>query len=148
MGECSLFFDFGRRPSPIATGIANETTPFRQSKFANIVYAAELSRRYPQLLAVSVHPGVVETELVTKLGTVRKAFVHGSQWVQGVQLLTPEQGCFSQVWTATAKRSDMVNGAFYTPIGVLSNKSLNKDATNPEIARKLWDWTDEVLAGF
>lgn len=120
----------------------------RQSKFANIVYAAELARRYPQLLAVSVHPGVVETELVTKLPWIKKHFVYGANYVQGISMLTPEQGCLNQIWAATATRSKVVNGGFYTPIGVLRNDMLDHDAKDPEIAKKLWEWTNEVVAGF
>lgn len=123
-------------------------SPGRQSKFANIVYAAELARRYPQLLAVSVHPGVVETELVTKLPWIKKHFVYGSNYVQGISMLTPEQGCLNQIWAATARETEVVNGGFYTPIGVLRNDMLDHDAKDPEIAKKLWDWTNEVVAGF
>lgn len=112
------------------------------------MYAAELARRYPQILAVSVHPGVVETELVTKLPWAKRSFVYSANWVQGIRLMTPEQGCFSQTWAATAKRSEMVNGGFYVPVGVLSNDALDKDATDPDIAKKLWEWTNEVVAGF
>ncbi|KAB5532527.1 hypothetical protein GE09DRAFT_1251234 [Coniochaeta sp. 2T2.1] len=121
---------------------------YGQSKFANIVYAAELARRYPQLLAVSVHPGVVQTDLVNTLTWPRKYFTYGANWVQGITLMKPEQGCRSQIWVATAKRSEMVNGGFYTPVGVLRNDMLDEDAKNPEVAKKLWEWTNEVVAGF
>lgn len=63
-------------------------------------------------------------------------------------MLTPEQGCLNQIWAATAKRSEVVNGAFYTPVGVLRNDMLDNDAKDPEIAKKLWDWTNDVLVGF
>jgi NAD(P)-dependent dehydrogenase (short-subunit alcohol dehydrogenase family) len=41
---------------------------YGQSKLANILYAAELARRLPQITSVSVHPGVMMTGLVTGLG--------------------------------------------------------------------------------
>ena len=78
---------------------------------------------------------------------IRKAFTYGANWVQGVMLMGTEQGRLSQLWVATAKRSDMVNGAFYMPVGVLRNDMLDADAKDPEVARKLWDWTNEVIAG-
>ncbi|KAI9788272.1 MAG: hypothetical protein M1816_007038 [Peltula sp. TS41687] len=36
---------------------------YGQSKLANVVYAAELTRRYLELTSVAVHPGVIWTEL-------------------------------------------------------------------------------------
>jgi len=131
----------------VVCGPANVVPSYRQSKFANIVYAAELARRYPQILSVSVHPGVVGTDLVHSLTWSRKAFVRGTNWVQGISMMTPEQGRLNQIWAATAKRSEIVNGGFYTPVGVLRNDMLDDDAKSPEIARKLWDWTNEVVAG-
>ena len=112
------------------------------------MYAAELARRYPQILAVSVHPGAVDTDLIGNLSWIRKKFVHVSTWATGTPMLTVEQGCFNQTWAATAKRSEIVNGALYVPVGVLSNETLDKDAKNPAIAKKLWEWTDQVLAEF
>jgi len=38
---------------------------YGQSKLANIVYAAELARRYPSIISISVHPG--SSYLLTKL---------------------------------------------------------------------------------
>lgn len=35
---------------------------YGQSKLANILTAAELAKRYPQITAVSVHPGIVDTQ--------------------------------------------------------------------------------------
>lgn len=36
---------------------------YAQSKLANILFARELARRYPKILAVSVHPGAVNSTL-------------------------------------------------------------------------------------
>ncbi|KAK7757521.1 hypothetical protein SLS62_000536 [Diatrype stigma] len=55
----------------------------------------------------------------------------------------------SDIWVAAAaKRDELVNGAFYMPVGVESNSMLDKTAKDDELARKLWEWTDEVLAKF
>ena len=43
---------------------------YGQSKLANIVYAAEIARRYPTITCLSVHPGVVATDLVSNLGLI------------------------------------------------------------------------------
>lgn len=121
---------------------------YGQSKLANIITAREVARRYPKIMAVSVHRGVVETELVTKLMPVRKGLVYAKNWVQGVSLMKPEQGCLSQIWVATAEGAGIVNGGFYTPVGVLSGRMLDEDARDLGLAGRLWDWTEEVWTRF
>lgn len=99
-------------------------------------------------MAVSVHPGVVKTDLVNTLSFADTAFLHIANWILGVSILTPEEGVLNQLWTATgANRNHLVNGAYYKPVGVLGNSDVDKDksAKNEEIANKLWSWTSEVL---
>ena len=118
-----------------------------QSKLANIVYAAELARRHPDLLSVSVHPGVVETGLVTELTGWKKAAVYIPNWLMRNDIVPPEKGCHNQLWCAVgAGRDEIVNGGLYYPVGVLKNDKLDKTARSPELAGELWDWTEEVLA--
>ncbi|KAI0809630.1 putative short-chain dehydrogenase [Xylaria sp. FL0064] len=122
-------------------------TRYGQSKLANIVYAAEVARRCPQIMAISVHPGVVKTDLVNSLSLPEKAIVYGANFVKGVELMEEEQGCLSQLWVAAgARRDELVNGAYYQPVGVMSNSTLDKIATSEEFANKLWTWTDDALA--
>lgn len=113
------------------------------------MYAREIARRYPSITAVSVHPGVVKTDLVNTLSTARRAFVYFSQLVQGIGLLEESQGRLCQLWAAAgATKQDLVNGAYYRPVGVMSNGDLNKTAQDPKLAEKLWDWSQEVLSEF
>ncbi|KAF3765718.1 oxidoreductase [Cryphonectria parasitica EP155] len=122
---------------------------YGQSKLANVVYAAEFARRNPSILAVSVHPGVVVTDLVNDLNRVKKTFVYATSWVQGINLLQPEQGALNQLWAAAgATRSEVVNGAFYMPVGVESNSMLDNVATSQDFAKRLWQWTEEALADY
>ncbi|KAI0907347.1 putative short-chain dehydrogenase [Ustulina deusta] len=122
-------------------------TRYGQSKLANVVYAAELARRYPQIMAISVHPGVVKTDLLNSLSLSEKALVYGGNFLMGVKLMEEEQGCLSQLWVAAGARKDqLVNGGFYRPVGVFSNSELDKIATSEEFANRLWTWTDDALA--
>jgi NAD(P)-dependent dehydrogenase (short-subunit alcohol dehydrogenase family) len=121
---------------------------FSQSKLANIVYTAELARRYPQILSVSVHPGVVTTDLLNSLSTSRKAIYKGFNWLQGISFIPPEKGRLNQLWAAAGvASSQLVNGAFYMPVGVFSNGELDTMAKSEEFATELWRWSNEVLDG-
>ncbi|KAF2468705.1 NAD(P)-binding protein [Lindgomyces ingoldianus] len=119
---------------------------YAQSKLANILYASELSRRYPNLTSVSVHPGVVATELVTKQTFLNRVMIYVPNWLMGVRILEPEKGAYSQVWCAVGARKEEVrNGAFYMPIGAESTGRLDGVARNKELAGRLWEWTEKVL---
>lgn len=99
------------------------------------------------MTAVSVHPGVVATDLVRNLNSVKKAFVYTTVWATGEKIIPPEEGAHNQLWSAAgAQKSEIVNGAFYMPIGVESNHSLDSVAKDPELAQKLWKWTEDALA--
>ncbi|KAI0181588.1 oxidoreductase [Hypoxylon sp. FL1284] len=120
---------------------------YGQSKLANILYAAEIARRCPRITAVSVHPGVVATGLVNDLPLMRRAFVYGANWLVGGDVVEPKKGRLSQLWAAAgAKKEEIINGAYYMPVGVLSNKKLDKYAKSEELAGELWLYTDKVLA--
>ncbi|KAI1471273.1 oxidoreductase [Daldinia caldariorum] len=117
----------------------------RQNKIANVIYAAEIGRRYPKIKAVSIHPGVVTTDLVNNLPPMRKAFVYGTSWLLGNGVVDESKGRLNQLWAAAgAKRDELVSGAYYTPVGVRGK--LDEIAKSEELGRELWSWTDEVLA--
>jgi len=50
---------------------------YGQSKLANILYAAELARRYGEkgITAVSIHPGTFNTGLISSLGLANRAMI-------------------------------------------------------------------------
>jgi NAD(P)-dependent dehydrogenase (short-subunit alcohol dehydrogenase family) len=50
---------------------------YGQSKLANILYAAEMARRYGDkgITAVSIHPGTFNTGLITSLGLANRAMI-------------------------------------------------------------------------
>ncbi|KAI1136803.1 oxidoreductase [Hypoxylon sp. FL0543] len=120
---------------------------YGQSKLANVLYAAEFAHRYPSIKSVSVHPGVVATDLVNTLPPMRRAFVYVANWLMGVSVVDEKKGRLSQLWVAAgAKRDELVNGAYYMPVGVLSNDKLDNVAKSEELARKLWTYTEDVLS--
>lgn len=120
---------------------------YGQSKLANVLYAAEFARRYPSIKAVSVHPGVVATDLINTLPPTKKAFVYVINRIMGISVVDEKKGRLSQLWVAAgAKRDELVNGAYYMPVGVLSNDKLDKVAKSEELAGKLWSYTEDVLS--
>ncbi|KAJ5608048.1 hypothetical protein N7537_004667 [Penicillium hordei] len=118
---------------------------YGQSKLANLIYARELAKRFPAITSVSVHPGVVETGLVSNLGIKEKILVYVITWWI---ILQPHEGAFSQIWAATVDKAEIRNGGYYEPVGKLMDRKLDARARDGALAERLWDWTEEALKGF
>lgn len=112
-----------------------------QSKLANLLYAQEVAKRYPQLRTVSLDPGAVLTDLFRR--------EPGDEQVKMVQtVLAPqhggpvEDGVKNQLWAATA-REGVESGKFYEPVG---RGGLEEGpALDGELAARLWEWTEKEL---
>ncbi|KAK3378091.1 oxidoreductase [Podospora didyma] len=140
-----VVFDKLRTPQE---GLFGSWTRYGQSKLANIVYARELARRFPDILSVAVFPGVVETGLVTELPSLKRKFTVWSSRLMGFSMLSADKGCYSQVWAATASRSEVQSGSYYMPVGVVGDDKLDKTARDAKLAEELYSWTDKVLAEY
>ena len=121
-------------------GVGGDWRRYGQSKLANILYATELARRYPNITSVSIHPGVVATGLVGNLSFMNKALVYVTN-IGKVQVAT--DGASNQLWAATGKKEDIANGAYYEPVGTLGY--LSKNAKSEKLAGELWEWTQKEL---
>ncbi|KAE8153825.1 hypothetical protein BDV25DRAFT_148857 [Aspergillus avenaceus] len=124
----------------------NTNTRYGASKAANILFAAELARRYPSITSVSVHPGIILTDLYQ---SVRERSVFGALGSKTLSYLgTPvPQGAYGQLWAAAgAKRQDLVNGSYYIPVG--HRKPYNPYANDKDMGRRLWEWTESELRRF
>lgn len=118
------------------------------SKAANILCAAELARRYPLITAVSVHPGIIFTDLYTPSPASEHPTI-AALISKCVRIFgTPVRaGAYNQLWAAAgAQKQDLVNGAYYVPVGNL--KAHNKYTKSEEQGRRLWDWTEAELRKF
>lgn len=122
---------------------------YGQSKVANILFASELARRYPQITSVSLHPGVVKTPMVKGLEGFNGWFNSIMLWLAGIKMMEPHEGAYNQLWCAAgAKKEELTNGGFYRPVGLNSTKDLKGEGANTELAIELWEWTENVLAKF
>lgn len=129
-------------------GILGPWSRYAQSKLANIVYAAELARRYPRITTVSVHPGVAATGLVSNLSFFKRFLVYLTNL--GQVMASAQEIVGNQLWaaTVTGKKDNekIVNGGYYEPVAVLGK--LDECSSSEELAGKLWDWTQKELDGY
>lgn len=117
-------------------------TRYGHSKLANLMYARELAERYPSITSVAVHPGIIKTDLFgphQQSSTIMKYGVT----IFGSFMKTVETGARNQLWAATTEKDNLVNGAYYTPVGCRSNGGGH--AQDRKLSKGLWDWTEKEL---
>ena len=117
-------------------------TRYGQSKLANILLTTQLAKRYPHILSVAIHPGIVSTNIAHS--------VMQSKWYLALinKLMDPflkrsTEGVKNQLWAATARKELIQNGKYYVPVGSLGGYSAL--AKNEKLSDELWDWTVKEL---
>lgn len=120
-------------------------------KLANILFTSELHRRFgadgtigegptPGITTAAFHPGVVATNFAADSTS---PFRHAYKTILNRFLLTPEQGADTLVWLATSKPGeDWFSGAYYAKRAL---SKANKQAYDAELARDLWDRSEEMV---
>jgi NAD(P)-dependent dehydrogenase (short-subunit alcohol dehydrogenase family) len=119
-------------------------TRYGASKAANILFAAELARRYPTFKSVSLHPGMIKTDLYLPNQDINSLFKYVFALFSPFVLRGVPEGAQNQLWAAAvAKREELIDGAYYTPVG--KSHVGNKFANDQEGGKRLWDWTEAEL---
>jgi NAD(P)-dependent dehydrogenase (short-subunit alcohol dehydrogenase family) len=117
---------------------------YGQSKLANLLYPAELARRYPSITSVAVHPGFIKTELHSNESFLDRQIVNA---VSGGKWISVEEGPYTQTWAATTPKNNLVSGAYYEPIGVKTAPTTSQ-GRDMELAKRLFEWTEKELAAY
>ncbi|KAK1985665.1 short chain dehydrogenase [Colletotrichum cereale] len=112
------------------------------SKVANVHYAAALAERTSDVKVVSVHPGVVGTNLGEPLMSSINVVFRTLLWV-GVKILavSAQKGALNQLWASF--HPDVKTGAFYHPVGIPGKGT--KLSQDREKREQLWKWTEDEL---
>jgi NAD(P)-dependent dehydrogenase (short-subunit alcohol dehydrogenase family) len=110
---------------------------------ANLLFSKELARRLKGTgkTANAIHPGVIKTNLGRHMNPVARTLFGA---VEPLFLKSPEQGAATQVYSAVHPSVAEVSGAYFADCNVKAPRS---DAENPELARRLWEKSEEIVAG-
>ncbi|MBK7409419.1 MAG: SDR family oxidoreductase [Saprospirales bacterium] len=113
---------------------------YAQSKLANVLFASELARRYPDIRSYSLHPGVVGSNIVRpdKLGwlftigwTLFKPFT-----------FSPKRGAKTSLFLATATPAPEPNGQYFDEHQHPMKPS--RLARDTQVARELWETSERL----
>jgi NAD(P)-dependent dehydrogenase (short-subunit alcohol dehydrogenase family) len=106
------------------------------AKAANILFASEAARRWPDVLSVSFHPGVVRSNFGAD--TVARFFYR----LAAPFLVSPEKAGDLLVWLADAPAAELVDGGYY--VGHKVQKPAG-EAADPAIAAALWETSTKAI---
>lgn len=110
------------------------------SKVANIHHAHALSCRYPEIRSISLHPGVVNTNLKNGMGA-SYPFMKFLLPIVGLLSTNVSDGAKNQLWASVSP--DAKPGEFYYPIGITGKGS--RQSRDKALEDALWNWTEEEL---
>jgi NAD(P)-dependent dehydrogenase (short-subunit alcohol dehydrogenase family) len=142
------------RAPPLATMLDTEKlsatgtwTRYGGSKAANVLFAAELARRHHFLTSVSVHPGIIKSDLWKSTNDSNVLMRFGLMLLGPLIFQTIETGAHNSLWAAAgSKKDELQNGAYYTPVGKLDSANPgNKHAKDAEAGKALWEWTEAEI---
>ncbi|MFI5933382.1 SDR family NAD(P)-dependent oxidoreductase [Actinoplanes sp. NPDC051494] len=113
-------------------GSWNAWRAYGAAKAANILFAAEAARRWPDVLSVSFHPGVVRTNF----GAGRMTRFFYKTWPF---LTSPKDAGALLVWLMTTPGAELTDGAYYVGHDVTVPK------TDLGLAGRLWDSSTQAV---
>jgi len=127
----SLDFESFRGEKPYKASAA-----YNQSKLANLVFSNELARRLEGsgVTSNAVHPGGIATDITRDLPWIARKAV-------GLMFKSVEEGARGPVMLAADPELADANGRYWAET---REKTPSEDARDPELAARLWEWSERA----
>ncbi|KAJ5106808.1 retinol dehydrogenase [Penicillium angulare] len=124
---------------------------YGHSKLANVLHSKELAKRYPDILALSLHPGTVKTSTLTALRNLSAGPISSTPLYRLIKPIVelgapgPRKGAANILFAAASPKLKLESdsGAYLLPIGKVSAPS--KTGSDARMAEDLWEWTVKAL---
>ena len=127
------------KPIPEGISLIPQSEKYDESNRARVYFAKEFSKRYPDVTAVSLHPGFVNTDIVRDFSGC-----WGSIWTRIFKFAkTPEQGAATSIYCAT--EGSVERGQYYSSC---REKPLKKKWIVEDVQVKLWDVSEKICKDF
>ncbi|UWP87318.1 SDR family NAD(P)-dependent oxidoreductase [Dactylosporangium fulvum] len=102
---------------------------YGSAKQANILFAAEAARRWPDIMSASYHPGWVRTRFGAGIGVSLASRI--TPFAK-----SPQQGADTLVWLAATPAVQLTSGGYYVKRKL---SAPNARTSDPQLAAQLWE---------
>ena len=117
---------------------------YGQSKFANLLFAKELARRFggAARTANALHPGVIfDTNLSRSMNVPRFLFDPVVSLSNLLVLKSIPQGAATECYVASSPSLAAVSGQYFADCNIAKPRA---DGEDPALARRLWDVSEKI----
>jgi len=135
--------DFENLRGERGTKAYNGFVAYSQSKLMNVMFAKELTRRYPKIVSNALHPGVVSTAIGQKNSNI---FVKLFWFTGRLFMLSQARGAKTSIFLASAPEAGEVTGRYFDENQ--REKKPNKLALDENLTSKVWDVSERFVAEF
>lgn len=116
---------------------------YAQSKLANLIFAREFARQYPDIVSNALHPGAVATRFANKN---TKWYLSLIWSILKLGMVSPEKGAQTSIYLASAPEAGQFTGQYVDD--KLQKRRGNPLALDEELAEKLWAYSLEQTEGY
>ncbi|KAF9230157.1 hypothetical protein BU15DRAFT_91176 [Melanogaster broomeanus] len=111
---------------------------YGQSKTGNIIFSAELKRRYGDqgIVSTSLNPGAIRTEISRHAGSWVKATIN---WM----FHDISYGAITQLYAGTVPDGASLNGKYLIPWARIGTP--HPDTQDPQLGKELWTWLEKQV---
>ena len=126
---------------------ANTWVAYGVSKLANIQHARALAKRHPAVLSVSLHPGMVASEIYNDPNSGNMLTRALGPYAKSVA-----EGSMCQLCCAVGSRVSLAdNGEYFVPPGIKGSdgwffEKASKYGRSDEASDALWEWSEKEVA--
>ncbi|KAF9234871.1 hypothetical protein BU15DRAFT_52067 [Melanogaster broomeanus] len=112
---------------------------YGQSKAGNIIFSAELKRRYGDqgIVSTSLNPGGIRTELQRHVTSFAGVILTST-------LYDVSYGAITQLYAGTVPDGASLNGKYLIPWARIGKP--RADTQDPQLGKELWTWLEEQVA--
>ncbi len=144
-GRVMMTSSYSHRTTPLCLNRITHPWPhiglmaYKRSKLCNVLFAYELNRRYSDLTAFAVDPGLVNTGIASKGSNGIADWVWRRRRHAGT---SPDIPARTYVYLAGEETVDTTHGYYFKDCQPMAP---SKKAQDPVLAKKLWDLSSRLV---
>ncbi|KAL7919993.1 hypothetical protein ACQKWADRAFT_322568 [Trichoderma austrokoningii] len=142
-GQDGIVWEDWALSPPEFQGFKGRTMRYTQSKAANTILAAEMTKLYPDIISCAFNPGGIKTDIARHAPWYLQAF-------HNLMSHPPRFGALTELYAGLSENVTERNGCFVVPFGHIGGTvpKVEEGISQRNSGAKLWDLCDEKVRDF